>query len=136
MHSKLGEHSVSKKELTNSIFKSMKKNAQVYFINFHSFSTERHLYNRGHANTSTKPSKILDFPNMTRLWEVITFLLGRAEKKKAPSLRIYGPRSFDWRYFQLHRSTPSTRKSSPNIFYFRNFRNPRCVRPYHYFRFN
>ena len=57
-----------------------------------------------------RSSKILDFPNMTRLPEALTFVLERVEKKNAPSLRISGSRYFNWRYFQLHRSTPSRSK--------------------------
>ena len=77
-----------------------------------------------------KPSKILDFPNMTRLWEVITFLLGRVEKKNGPSMRIYATRSFDCAYFQLHRSTSSGRKSSLKICNFENSRIWRRGPPY------
>ena len=77
-----------------------------------------------------KTSKILDFTNMTRLWEVIKIFLERVERKKAPSLRIYAPRSFDWRYFQLQRSTPFLSKSPLNISYFWNFRVWRPEPPY------
>ena len=123
MHNELCQEAILKKESVNSYFIMLRKLAQPFSSDF---LTVRHQYSRYHENSSTKPSKILDFSNMTRLWEVIKNFLGRAEKKKVPSLRIYGPRSFDWRYFQLHRTTPSRSKMSLNI---RNFGNFRIWRP-------
>ena len=127
LHSKLCGHPVFKKELANSDFNPVKKIHKRFPLSFD--CTERHPCNRIHRILNYKPSKILEFPNMTRLWEVITFLLGRVEKKSGPSLRIYATRSFDCAYFQPHRSTPSGRKSVLNIFNFGNFRNPQCVHP-------
>ena len=71
-----------------------------------------------------------NFSRNVRLCGALASRIFWVEKKKAPSLRIYATRSFDCAYFQPDQTTPSGRKSAPNILNFRNFRNPQCVRPY------
>ena len=111
-----------------SFLKKVKKLIFSQNHDFHDFG--RHLSLGSAWILNYKPSKIIDFSNMTRLLEVIKFFLERVEKKNAPSLRIYAPRSFDWRYFQLHQSTPSLSKMPLNIRNFGNFRIWRPEPPY------
>ena len=55
--------------------------------------------------------------------------LERVEGKNYIQLRISCSRSFDWRYFQRHRSTPSLSNLPVLSGNFWNFRNSRRVRP-------